>query len=251
MAGHVSGISLAKSLELHLLQPRISRDDVAAGCRAAAHVHLAAVCVWPAHVRIARDVLAGSDTRVRAAIAFPYGLDVAATKLAACDQARHDGADALSLVLDHSRLAGTDAADVVAEELDRVLAHAGWTSLRGARGDAELTIVIEMALLPDHVVRTLAQRLDHDAAAFVQTSTGHHPVRTTTQHVRDLREYAPSDVGVIAVGGITTCGEARELIGAGAIRIGTSAALSILDEEQRERTTAASASSVGHDRRGG
>ena len=37
----MSGISIAKSLELHLLRPRITRAEVVAGCHQAAQAHLA------------------------------------------------------------------------------------------------------------------------------------------------------------------------------------------------------------------
>lgn len=231
----MSGISLAKTLELHLLQPLVTREQVRAGCERAAAAHLAAVCVWPAHVDLARTQLAGSDTRVRAAIGFPYGQDAAATKLAACDRALTDGAHELALMLDHSALgAGGDPAAARAE-LDRMLEHAWWSGLNAARGRAELTIVLETMLLEIDQLTPVLERLRESPAGFLQTGSGHQPRAVTEQHVRSLRDHLPADIAIVAVGGVATLDDARGLVAAGAVRIGSGSAVAIIEEEHAAR----------------
>ena len=66
-------------------------------------MHRCSVCVWPAHVAIAAAELEGRDTRVRAAIGFPYGQDVPSVKRAACDAALAAGAHELAIMLETYR----------------------------------------------------------------------------------------------------------------------------------------------------
>ncbi len=231
----MSGISLAKSLELHLVQPLVTRDEVRAACLRAREAHLAAVCVWPAHVQLAAQALAGSDTRVRAAIGFPYGQDTADVKLAACDRALADGAHELAIMLDHSALGAGGDATAAAAELDRVLGHAWWSSLNSARGRGELTIVLETTMLDLEQLRPALERLHDTTAGFLQTGSGHQPRAVTEQHVRALREHLPADIAIVAVGGVATLDDAEALVNAGAVRVGSGNAVTIINHERHAR----------------
>jgi deoxyribose-phosphate aldolase len=226
---------MAKSLELHLLQPLITRDQVRAGCLRAAAAHLASVCVWPVHVALAAAELEGSDTRVRAAIGFPYGQETAAVKLAACDRALEDGAHELAVMLDHSALGVGGDPVATREELDRVLGHAWWSALNAARGRAELTVVLETTMLDLAQLRPVLERLHESPAGFLQTGSGHQPRAVTEQHVRSLREHLPADIAIIAVGGVATLDEAEALVTAGATRVGSGSAAAIIDQERHAR----------------
>ena len=231
----MTGISIAKSLELHLLQPLVTRDEVRAGCLRAAAAHLAAVCVWPVHVALAAAELEGTDTRVRAAIGFPFGQEAAAIKLAACDQALADGADELVVMLDHSALGEGGDPTAAREELARVLGHAWWSALNAARGRAELTVALETTMLDLELLKPILDGLHDTPAGFLQTGSGHQPRAVTEQHVRHLREHLPSDIAIVAVGGIATLDDAEALVAAGAVRIGSGSAISIVEQERTVR----------------
>lgn len=231
----MTGISLAKSLELHLLQPLVTRAEVLAGCERAGGTHLASVCVWPVHVSLAAEVLQGSDTRVRAAIGFPYGQDDSTIKLAACDRALRDGADELAVMLDHSALGADGDPRAARDELDRVLGHAWWSALNGARGRAELTLVLETTMLDLAQLAPVLERLHDSPAGFVQTGSGHQPRAVTEQHVRSLRERLPADIAIVAVGGVATLEDAEGLVAAGAVRVGSGSAVAIIDQERHAR----------------
>lgn len=235
MAPAVSGISIAKSVELHLLQPLVTREEVRAGCRRAGEAHLASVCVWPAHVPIAVAELADSDTRVRAAIGFPYGQDTADVRITACNRAIADGAHELAVMLDHSLLGPDGDERQLVAELDRLLGHAWWSSITAARGRAELTIVLETTMLDLERLGPVLARLRESPAGFLQTGTGHQPRAVTEQHVRALRELLPHDIAIIAVGGIATLPDAEAIVAAGAVRIGSGAAIAIVEGERHAR----------------
>lgn len=231
----MSGISVAKSLESHLLQPLVTREEVAAACRRAAEVHLASVCVWPVHVPVAARELAGSDTRVRAAIGFPYGQDPVDVRIAACDRAIEDGANELAVMLDQSHVAGGGSVEGMVAELDRLLGHAWWSSLNSARGRGELTVVLETTMVDLPALGPVFKRLRESQAGFVQTGSGHQPRAVTEHHVRELREHLPSDIAIVAVGGIATLADVEAMLAAGAVRAGSSAAVGIVEHERQAR----------------
>lgn len=231
----MSGISIAKSLEAHLLQPLISRDAVVAECLRAAQLHLAAVCVWPVHVKDAARALAGSDVRVRAAVGFPYGQETIDARIFACDRAIQDGAHELAVMLDHSELSSSTAPQSkrLLDEIDRLLGHTWWSSL-SSRGQSDLTLVIETGLVEIELISSALDRLHESSVGFLQTGSGHHPFAAREEHVQLLRKHLPADVAIICVGGISTLEDAQAILLAGATRVGSATAASIAQRELEE-----------------
>jgi len=73
-------------------------------------------------------------------------------------------------------------------------------------------------------------RLVKEAGAdFVKTSTGFLGKGATVEDVKLMRQIVGSDFGVKAAGGIRTYTDAVTIIEAGANRIGTSTAVSIIE----------------------
>ena len=230
----MSGLSIAKSLELVLLGPAVSREDVETGCELARSHHLAAVTVFPVHVRRAATLLQGSDARVIAAIGFPFGQETVDTRLRAIEAARADGAHEVAVMLDASAMASV-AVDDARRELERVLTAAFWNSLVTTRGQGHLTIVVETMPLELQRWAPLWDLLHDSAASFLQTSGGLGQRSVTEEHVRELRQLLPADVQVKAVGGVGTLEDATGLINAGAVRVGSASAVAIAEQERNSR----------------
>lgn len=231
----MSGLSIAKSLELQLLRPAITRDDVASGVADAVAHHLASACVFPVHVAAAAREAAGSDTRLVAVIGYPCGQDTVRTRLASAEQARIDGADEVAVVLDHSLLVAGDV-DEARRELDAIVSSEYWSSLISTRGHGQLTIVAETGELACSRLAPLWQDMHDTVVGFVQTSSGSQARAVTADHVRELRDLLPAGVAIKAVGGVATLVDALALLNAGAVRIGTGSAIAIACEEQEERS---------------
>ncbi len=235
----MTGLSIAKSLELHLVHPGLTRDDIRHACEAAHAAHLAHVTVLPVHVDTAVRELAGSDTRVCAAIGYPWGHETLVTRLGAIDQSRDAGAHGVAIALDHSALLEGDSVRAHTE-LAVILERAAWASLVTTRGQGTLTIVAETQLVDPQVMRPLFAQLHESPVAFVQTASGVGAEAVTEDHVRMMRSLVPSDVGVVAVGLVGTLEDARGLLNAGAVRIGSRSALAIAARERSMREERAS-----------
>jgi deoxyribose-phosphate aldolase len=229
----MSGVSIAKTLELLLVEPTVTGTDVDAACRRARELHLASVCVAPVHVARATSELADGDTQVTAAISFPAGHDRVEVKQLAIDLARRDGARRISVALDHSSLATGDVTAAQAE-LRALLAHEHRAVLGGVVADPYLTVVLETMQYDLESLAPLFDAFHESSIGFVQTSTGWFNHAVTDEHIRHLRRSIPADVGIKAVGGVASLEDAEGLVNAGAVRIVTGSAIAIALDEKRQ-----------------
>jgi deoxyribose-phosphate aldolase len=168
---------------------------------------VAAVCVYPDLVAVARGELEGSPVAVASvATAFPSGRAALAVKLADAASAVHEGADEVDMVIDRGAfLAGRYGQ--VYEEVREV---------REACGSARLKVILETGELAtlDNVSRAawLAMLAGAD---FIKTSTGKVSPAATPPvaqvmltAVRDFAESTGRRVGVKVAGGVRTAKQA-------------------------------------------
>ena len=93
-----------------------------------------------------------------------------------------------------------------------------------------LKVIIETSLLNEQQ-KVRACRLAVEAGAdFVKTSTGFSGGGATAADVRLMRQTVRDSAGVKASGGIRTLASLREMVAAGATRIGASASVGIIKE---------------------
>ncbi|WP_299025929.1 deoxyribose-phosphate aldolase [uncultured Thermanaerothrix sp.] len=210
---------LAKTIDHSLLRPELTRAEVVQGCELAARYHVASVCVKPCHVRLAWEVLKGSDVAVGTVVGFPHGSSTTAIKVAEALQALEDGASELDMVINIGELrSGND--DFVRQEIQAVVA--------AAKGHIVKVILENAYLTKEQIVRG-CQLVEQAGAHFVKTSTGFAPSGATVEDVRLMRASVSPRVQVKAAGGIRTLEAILEIIDAGATRVGATATAAILD----------------------
>jgi deoxyribose-phosphate aldolase len=168
---------------------------------------VAAVCVYPDLVAVARPELAGSGVKVASvATAFPSGRASLAVKLADVADAISAGADEVDMVIDRGAFLSGRYGQVYEEV----------RAVREACGLAHLKVILETAELAtlDNVARAswLAMLAGAD---FIKTSTGKvSPAATpVVAHVmlaavRDFAEATGRRVGVKVAGGVRTAKDA-------------------------------------------
>jgi deoxyribose-phosphate aldolase len=168
---------------------------------------VAAVCVYPAMVAVAAEVLAGSGVRLASvATAFPSGQAPLEIKLADTRAAVAAGADEIDMVISRGEfLAGRYEA-----VFDEIVA------VKQAAGSAHLKVILETGELGTYDnVRRASWLAMHAGADFIKTSTGKLPVAATLpvtlvmlEAVRDFRAQTGRQVGVKPAGGIRTTKDA-------------------------------------------
>jgi deoxyribose-phosphate aldolase len=104
---------------------------------------------------------------------------------------------------------------------------------------ALVKVIIETALLSDDE-KIRASILAKEAGAdFVKTSTGFSKGGATVADIELMRRAVGAELGVKAAGGVKDLASAREMIAAGATRIGASAGVRIVRESQGQMTAGA------------
>ncbi len=216
--------SLAALIDHTLLKPETTAEQIDTLCREAAHYGFAAVCINPRWVGRAAEQLSSTRVQVATVCGFPLGAETTAIKAAQAREAIFAGADEIDAVVDLASIITQDEGYLVKQ----------WGTLLKVchlmRPAVTLKVILETAALTDEQkiwAASLAARVGVD---YVKTSTGLHPAGgATIEDVRLLKEHA---VGckVKAAGGIRTAAQMRDMIEAGADRIGTSAGVGIMQE---------------------
>lgn len=218
---------LAKSLDLVLLSPLATPDEVGRSCDEAIELHLAAVRTYPGAVADAADRLRGTDVKTGVTVGLPFGCDDPAVKAAAADRAVRAGASEVSVVMNVPAFLGgrfTEARD----DLSRVVRAARGAATATGRGTVIVTAIIEAPLLDDKLTRMACRVVVDSGVDFAGTGSGGGVARP--QDVELMRESLPGDIGVTAAGGVATLDEAMALLDAGAVRVGSSVAVELVRE---------------------
>lgn len=220
---------LAKTIDHTLLRAEATSTDVEALCREAAQYHFATVCLFPHYVSMAASLLKGTDVKTCTVISFPYGADTPRIKALAADEAVRRGADEVDVVINVSALLSGELG-LVRDELAEIVRAVRVRAVNTGRGHVIVKAIIETCYLHDRFKRLACHICEQAGVDFVKTSTGVGPQGATVEDVELLRDCLDASIGVKASGGIRTAADAERMIGAGAIRLGTSAGASIMKE---------------------
>jgi deoxyribose-phosphate aldolase len=213
---------LAKVIDHSLLRPELTEQDVIEGCQLAAKYHTATVCVKPCHVKLAAEVLAGSDVLVSTVIGFPHGSNLTVIKVAEANAAMDDGAVELDMVLNIGQLRSGKLDEVQAD----VKAVCDAAHARGVT----VKVIFENAYLTDEQKIQACKLCEAAGADWVKTSTGFAPSGATLEDLRLMRANVSERVQVKAAGGVRTLDALLAVIDAGVTRCGATATAAILDE---------------------
>ena len=216
----MESLDLARYFDHTILKPAATAADIEQLCEEASRYSFYAVCVNPVHVALAAEILAGSEVAVCAVVGFPLGASTSEIKAQETTAAIADGADEIDMVMNIGAL----------KEGDEELVEADICAVVAAARGRVVKVIIETCLLTTEE-KMLACRLAEQAGAhFVKTSTGFSTGGATVDDVTLMRQSVGEGMQVKASGGIRTLAEARELIAAGADRLGASAGVAIINE---------------------
>ena len=206
-----------------LLKPDATPEQIRRLCTEADENGFASVCVNPAYVPLAAELLKDSAVNVCTVIGFPLGMNATAIKAAEALKAVQDGADELDMVIQVGQLKSGNLAYV--EDDIRAVVKAG--------GGRLVKVIIETALLTDEEKVTACQLAQRAGADFVKTCTGFSGGAASVHDIALMRKTVGPDMGVKASGGVRDYASAVALIEAGATRIGTSSGVAIAAGEAR------------------
>ncbi len=211
---------IASYIDHTLLKPDASKEQIIKLCAEAREYGFASVCVNPFNVKTAYKELLGSPVKVCSVVGFPLGASSSFTKAAETRDAVADGASEIDMVINIGALKAKDY-DVVKKDIEAVVLAAGGHLVK---------VIIETCLLTDDE-KVKACELSKEAGAdYVKTSTGFSSGGAEAADVALMRKAVGDSMGVKASGGIRDYRKAKEMIEAGASRIGASAGVAIVRE---------------------
>ncbi len=215
---------IAAYIDHTLLKPITTSSDILELCREAVRFGFAAVCVPPFLVKEAAQALDGTSVKTATVIGFPMGYSSLGSKIAETQQAILDGADELDIVINLIALKSGDWSYLEKEmQLLVDLIHAKGKMIK---------VIVESGLLTGEELKRCCDIYGKMGIDFIKTSTGYAEKGASVSDVRAMRNNLPQHVKIKASGGIRHYSFARELVDAGADRLGCSSGLKILEEEK-------------------
>jgi len=215
--------SLARSIDQTLLKPTAGFSEAAAWMEASRDAGFASLCVSPFLVPLATEHLAGTATKVCSVCGFPLGYSLTETKAEEAVHLVELGCAEVDMVMNVAAFLGGDEGFVRADIEAVVVAVEAESG-----GEGLVKVILETAHLDEGGIARACDLAVAAGAAFVKTSTGFGPRGASVRDVEIMRRAVGPHVGVKAAGGIRDLAAAKQMLAAGANRIGTSAGLEIL-----------------------
>ena len=220
-------MQLNRYLESTLLKPTVTEREIDLLIAEAIAEQFIGICVPPFWVKKVKREIGAADVQVVTVIGFPFGYETTETKVAQTHAAIAAGADELDVVWSQTAFhSGMSWPKIELAQLAKVC-HSS---------ERILKVIIETAYLSPIQIQEACLICQDAGADFVKTSTGYAPFGAKVEDISLMREVLPSTVGIKASGGIKSLELALALIQAGADRLGTSAAKSLMDAWRSEKT---------------
>lgn len=190
-------------------------------CEEARKYNFASVCVNTYWAQTCSNLLQGSNVKVCCVVGFPLGACTTATKAFETTQAIENGASEIDMVLNIGALKDKDYVTVIEDIKAVVLA---------AKGNI-VKVILENCLLTKEEIKKACELCVEAKAHFVKTSTGFNRSGATIEDVKLMSQTVNGQALVKAAGGVRTPQDLKEMIEAGANRIGTSSGVKLVNNE--------------------
>lgn len=221
-------MKLNQFIDHTILKPTALIADIEKVCAEAKEYGFAAVCIPPPFVKKCKEILKVTGVKVATVIGFPFGYSAIEAKLAEILLSMVDGADELDIVINIMAIKNNDW-QYISNEINHIM------PVVKSKGKT-VKIIIESGVLTNDEILKCCKLYGSAGIDFLKTSTGYAETGATTEVVRIMRENLPQQVKIKASGGIKTYQFARELIEAGATRLGCSASIAIVNGQRVDDT---------------
>ena len=203
-------MDIAKKIDHTMLKADASADTIKRYCKEAVEHKFASVCVNSCHVPLVSSQLKGSGVMTCCVVGFTLGAMLTSAKAFEASESVKAGAEEVDMVINIGAVKDRNW-DFVRDDIKAVVE---------ASKPAIVKVIIETCLLTDEEKVKACELSEEAGAAFVKTSTGFSTGGATVEDIRLMRKTVGDRLQVKASGGIRTPEFARELVEAGADRIG-------------------------------
>ena len=215
-------MNIAQYIDHTLLKPTTTWAEIENLCKEAMEYGFAAVCVPPLYVKKAEELLTNSKIKTATVIGFPFGYSAIEAKVAEIVLAIVDSADELDMVVNISAIKNNDWT-FLANEINTVMPII-------KNKNKVIKVIIESGVLTDNEIIKCCDIYGAAGVDYVKTSTGYAEKGASIHVIQLIREHLSDAVKIKASGGIKSYSFAKELINAGANRLGCSSSIQIVKE---------------------
>ena len=217
-------MNIASYIDHTVLKPTTLVADIEKLCSEAKQYKFAAVCVPPNFVKIAKEHIKESSVNVATVIGFPFGYSAIEAKIAEILLAIVDGADELDVVINISAIKNNDW-QYLANEINHIMPII-------KQKNKVIKIIIESGVLTDDEIIKCCELYGAAGIDYLKTSTGYAEKGASVHAVELFKKHLPAGVKIKASGGIRDYNFAKQLVDAGATRLGCSAGVAIVNGEK-------------------
>lgn len=208
----------SKLIDHTLLKAFATEKDIKKLCDEAIEYNFKSVCVNPANVKFAKELLKNSDVLVCTVIGFPLGANTIEVKAFETANAITNGADEIDMVINIAK-AKEHNYDYIKDEISAVVSNASGRTVK---------VIIETCYLSDEEKVEVCKAATLAKANFVKTSTGFGTGGATKEDVALMKKSISDDMFVKASGAVRTKDDVLKMVEAGASRIGASSGVEIM-----------------------
>lgn len=217
---------LAPYIQHTLIEVGITRDRMIAHVEEAARYSFDAAMVPGSWVPLAVEVLAGTDVKVASALDFPIvGVMTSAGKAAEAAELVRLGASQIDIGVQIGWLK-SGMFDAFREDIAGVVRAAG----------VPIKVMLELPLLTEAEKEAAVELSIEAGVAYLKNASSGQIETANVESIRYLVDRAPAGVKVKASGSIKSFTQARDLLAAGAVLLGTSAGVAIVTDRTTEAT---------------
>jgi len=216
--------SPAEIIDFTLLRPDATLGEIKRFLADAKTYKFHTVCLHPWFVPEAvRTLKHASRIKICTVVGFPMGGNTRHTKVFEALEGMRLEVDELDMVMNIGAFKSGEVR-YVREELEEIMKNTPQCVHK---------IILEIGFLSAGEVRTAIDMLNRIKPDFAKTSTGINTRGVTVEDVQILKERLDPEIRIKAAGGIRDYVGLKDLVAAGASRIGTSAGIKIMEAYEK------------------
>eukprot|EP00484_Ammonia_sp_Unknown_P030119 CAMPEP_0197028496 /NCGR_PEP_ID=MMETSP1384-20130603/8163_1 /TAXON_ID=29189 /ORGANISM="Ammonia sp." /LENGTH=350 /DNA_ID=CAMNT_0042457507 /DNA_START=33 /DNA_END=1085 /DNA_ORIENTATION=- len=226
---------LSRFIDHTVLKPTSTEQQIRKMCAEALRHDFFSICCNPCWVSLCKELLKGSRVKICCVVGFPLGGNTTIIKALEAQQAVEDGADEIDMVMNVGQAKSANW-DFVYNDIEQVV--------KAVPERVHVKVILETCLLTDDEIVEACRCATRAGAKFVKTSTGFASGGATVDHVRLMRRTVDeeslrlgNEIGTVLVkasGGIRDTVKAKEMLRAGADRIGASSGIAIVGAGEKQ-----------------
>lgn len=212
-------MNVASYIDHTILKPDCTLNDIKQVCEEAIEHSAKAVCVPPFYIRDAARLLRNSTVKVVTVIGFPMGYSATPAKVEEIKRAVNDEADEVEVVVNINAVKKGDWA-YVKNDIDS-------TTLAAHSKGKIIKLIFETSLLTQEEIRQLCAIVEEKGVDYVRASTGMLEGNESLEMIRFLRRHLSEKIKIKASSTAGSAEDIRNMIEAGADRVGCSSSIAI------------------------